>query len=190
MLSCPLGDGAELRPLEPWQAHHLAAYTDRVRAHLTPWLPWAHEVTDTDSARRFLRRYAERQAADEGRIYGIWQGEELIGGMIYRLFDAEEGSCELGAWLAPEAQGRGLVTRAAALMIDWAVGARGLSRVEWKVSPANAASIAVAERLGMTHEGTLRSLFAMGGKRHDLQVWSVLADEWRAGPAGTDHSHG
>jgi ribosomal-protein-serine acetyltransferase len=179
MLSAPLGDGAELRPLEPWQAKTLAAYTDRVREHLTPWLPWAHEVTDAASARRFLTAYAERQAADEGRIYGIWQGEELLGGMIFRVFSVEQGSCELGAWLAPEAQGRGLVTRAASLMIDWAVEVRGIVRVEWRVDPANAGSIAVAKRLGMTHEGTMRSVFAMGGTRHDLQVWSVLAEEWR-----------
>ena len=181
MLSTPLGDGAELRPLEPWQAAELAAYTDRVRDHLTPWLPWAHSVTDTGSARAFLQRYADKQAADSGRIYGIWLDGALVGGMLFRLFDTDQGSCELGAWLAPEAQGRGLVTTAARRMIDWAVGVRGMARVEWLVSPGNGPSIAVAKRLGMTHEGTLRSAFAMGGRRHDLQVWALLAEEWRAG---------
>jgi RimJ/RimL family protein N-acetyltransferase len=185
MFSTPLGDGAELHPLEPWQAAELAAYTDRVRDHLTPWLPWAHAVTDTESARAFLQRYADRQAADEGRIYGIRLDGELVGGMLFRLFSPSGGSCELGAWLAPGAQGRGLVTTAARRMIDWAVGVRGLERVEWLVSPDNGPSIAVAERLGMTYEGTLRSVFSMGGRRHDLQVWALPADEWRAG-AGRD----
>ncbi|MTE18256.1 GNAT family N-acetyltransferase [Streptomyces sp. TRM43335] len=180
MLSTPLGDGAELCPLEPWQAPELAAYTERVRDHLAPWLPWAHSVTDEESARAFLQRHADRQAADEGRIYGIRLDGELVGGMMFRLFDAAAGSCELGAWLAPEAQGRGLVTAAASRMIDWAVGVRGLSRVEWLVSPENGPSVAVARRLGMTHEGTLRSVFPLGGRRHDLQVWSLLAEEWRA----------
>ncbi|MDT0345612.1 GNAT family N-acetyltransferase [Streptomyces litchfieldiae] len=187
MLSTPLGPGAELHPLEPWQAAELAAYTDRAREHLEPWLPWAHAVTDEESARRFLQRYADRQAADDGRIYAIRLDGELVGGMIFRLFDAAQGSCELGAWLAPEAQGRGLVTRAASVMIDWAVGVRGLARVEWLVSPHNGPSIAVARRLGMTHEGTLRSVFEMGGRRHDLQVWALLADEWRK--PTTSHSH-
>jgi ribosomal-protein-serine acetyltransferase len=179
VLSTPLGVGAELRSLEPWQAAEFAAYAERTRDHMTPWLPWAHEVRDAESARRFLQGYADKQAADRGRIYGIRLDGELVGGMIFRLFNVEEGSCELGAWLAPEAQGRGLVTRAAAAMTDWAVGTRGITRVEWMVNPANGPSIAVAKRLGMTHEGTLRSVFEMGGKRHDLQVWSVLADEWQ-----------
>jgi RimJ/RimL family protein N-acetyltransferase len=73
-------------------------------------------------------------------------------------------------------------------MISWAVTVRGIVRVEWLVSPANAASIAVAKRLGMTYEGTMRSVFPMNGESHDLQVWSVLADEWRHRPAA--HSNG
>ncbi|WP_031507633.1 GNAT family N-acetyltransferase [Streptomyces megasporus] len=179
MLSTPLGDGAELRPLEPWQAAEFAAHTDRARDHLAPWLPWARSVVDTESARAFLQRYADKQAADQGRLYGIRLDGALVGGMMFRLFDAEGGSCELGAWLAPEARGRGLVTTAARRMIDWAVGARGMHRVEWLVSPENTPSIAVAQRLGMTHEGTLRGVFALGGRRHDLQVWALLAEEWK-----------
>ena len=31
-MTCPLGDGAELRPLEPWQAAELAAHIDQERA--------------------------------------------------------------------------------------------------------------------------------------------------------------
>ncbi|WP_049578000.1 GNAT family N-acetyltransferase [Streptomyces sp. SBT349] len=187
MLSTPLGPGAELCPLEPWQAEELAAFTDRARDHLSPWLPWAHDVTDTESARGFLQRYADRQAADSGRILGIRLDGALVGGTIFRVFSAAQGSCEIGAWLSPEAQGRGLVTRAAGAMIEWAVEARGLARVEWLVSPANAPSIAVARRLGMTHEGTLRSVFGMSGTRHDLEVWAVLAEEWRKGNAPHPH---
>lgn len=184
MLSTPLAEGAELTTLEPWQAAELAAFTDRNRAHLEPWLPWAHAVTDEASARRFLQAYADKQARDAGRMFAIRLDGELVGGMIYRLFDTEQGSCELGAWLSPEAQGRGLVTQASRRMIDWAVGVRGLSRVEWLVDPANKASIAVAKRLGMSHEGTLRSLFEMAGKRHDLEVWSLLSHEWQPAQGG------
>ncbi|UED88197.1 GNAT family N-acetyltransferase [Streptomyces profundus] len=180
MLGNDLGEGAVLCPLEPYQAAEFAAWTEANRAHLAPWLPWVHAVTDTASARTLLQHYAEREAADEGRIYAIRQDGELVGGTLFRVFDTAQGSCELGAWLAPEAQGRGLVTRAAGAMIDWAVDERGMARMEWMVSPVNAASIAVAKRLGMRHEGTLRSVFEMAGERHDLEMWAVLADEWRA----------
>ena len=176
MLSLSLGDGAELRALEPWQADEFAAYVDEARPHLAPWLPWATSITDEATAREFLQRYADRQAADEGRIYGIWLDGRLVGGTLFRIFDVGSGVCELGVWLAPSAQGRGLVTRAARHMINWAF-ARGLQRVEWFCAVDNKPSIAGAQRLGMTREGVLRSAFLVNGTRQDIEVWSLLAGE-------------
>lgn len=184
MLSHPLADDAELRALEPWQAAEFAAYVERVRPHLAPWLPWATTVTGVDEARAFLQRYAERQARDEGRIYGIWVGGRLEGGLLFRTFDAANGECEIGVWISPEAGGRGLVTRAARHLIGWAFRDRGMGRVEWYCVPHNAPSIATAERLGMTHEGTLRQAFLFHGERQDAQVWSLLATEWDGGEQG------
>ena len=180
MLFHPLVGGAVLTALEPWQAAEFAAHVDRERAHLAPWLPWAGRVVDEDSAREFLQRYADSQAADGGRLYGIRDGGALVGGALYRVFEPRFGSCEVGVWLAAGAQGRGLVTSAAAVLIDWAFDARGMGRVEWRTVPGNARSIATAKRLGMTREGVLRSAYPMGGVRYDVEVWSVLPQEWRA----------
>ncbi|MBV7699695.1 GNAT family N-acetyltransferase [Streptomyces sp. TRM70350] len=181
MLGLPLGDGAELRPLEPWQAQEFAAHTARIRDRLSPWLPWADTVRDTESARRWLQEFADSQANDGPRVYGILLRGELVGGTLFRLFDPAIGLCELGVWLAPEAEGRGLATRAAAALADWAVTVRGMTRVQWLVDSNNARSIAVAKRLGMSYEGTMRRAMVLtDGQRNDLQVWSVLADEWKA----------
>ena len=183
MFSHDLGGGAELRSLEPWQAEEFAAHVERVRAHLAPWIPFASRVVDAESARALLQDFAARQARDEGRMYGIWVDGSLAGGTLFRVFDTTAGMCEIGVWLAPELQGHGLITRAVRHMIDWAVDVRGLSRVEWHTDPRNEPSRAVARRLGMTLEGTLRSSFLLGGERRDTEVWAVLADEWRS-PAG------
>ncbi|MFI7238657.1 hypothetical protein [Streptomyces cyaneofuscatus] len=67
MLSVCLGEGGELRATEPWQAAEFAAYVDRARDHLAPWLPWVHPVTDTASARRFPQEMADSQARDGAR---------------------------------------------------------------------------------------------------------------------------
>jgi len=181
----PLGDGAELRPLEPWQARELSEHIDRVREHLRPWTGLADRLTDVDSARRYLQEYADEQARDTGRIYGIWVDGTLSGGALFRRFAVDDGVCELGVWIGPEVQGRGLVTRAAATLIDWAVRVRGITRIEWVTEPANVRSQAVARRLGMTLEGVQRSAFVRRGERRDAQVWALLAEEWlaRGGPA-------
>jgi len=174
MLSLDLGDGAELRPLEPWRAAEFAAYVDAHRGHLGPWLPWALSITDEGSARAFLQRYADRQAADEGRIYGLWEHGKLVGGTLFRVFDVASSSCEIGVWLAADAVGRGLVTRAARAMAAWAVDERGIRRVEWHCVPENLPSRAVAERLGMELEGVQRQAFEHDGRLWDIELWALV----------------
>ncbi|MFF8616051.1 GNAT family N-acetyltransferase [Streptomyces sp. NPDC015350] len=181
MFAVSLGDdGAELRPLEIWQAQEFLAHMDRARELVDPWIPFASFATDLESTRALLGRYAQKQAADTGRLYGIWLDGTLVGGVLFRIFDAESGNCEVGCWLEPAAQGRGLITRASRKLIDWAVYERGMHRVEWVASAANRRSIAVAERLGMKRDGVLRESYPYRGERHDSEIWSVLAPEWRA----------
>ncbi|MGW9129292.1 GNAT family N-acetyltransferase [Streptomyces sp. NPDC055681] len=182
MYAISLGDdGAELRPLEPWRAEEFLAHIDRGREFIGQHNALPDVVTDLESSRAFLQAYAEKTAADAGRLHGIWTGDKLVGAVLLRTMDIEQGTAEAGCWLEPSAVGKGLVTRAARVIIDWAVEERGIHRVEWWVSSTNEASIAVARRLGMTKDGVLRASYLYRGKRHDEEIWSVLAPEWRAG---------
>lgn len=169
---------AELRPLEPWQAEEFLAHVDRARATVDPWIPWATFSTDLDSARATLQRYADKQAADAGRIHGIWLEGTLVGGVMFPKFDAGSGNCEIGCWTEPAGTGHGLITAAARHLVDYAFGERGMKRIEWVTTPANERSQAVAQRLGMRLDGVLRSEWAYGPGRQDSQVWSLLAEEW------------
>jgi ribosomal-protein-serine acetyltransferase len=177
-------DGAQLRPLEPWQAEEFLAHMDRGRQFIGQYIGFADAVTDLATSRAMLRSYAEKAASDTGRIYGIWLDGTLVGGVLFRTMDVENGTAEVGCWLEPSATGKGLVTRAARIIIGWAIEERGIHRVEWLVSTENEASIAVARRLGMTRDGVLRDRYPHHGKRHDTEVWSVLAPEWKARSSG------
>jgi len=72
------------------------------------------------------------------------------------------------------------------ILIDWAVEERGIHRVEWVAAAGNVPSLNVARRLGMSRDGVLRQKHPHHGVRHDLEVWSVLAPEWRAARADAD----
>ncbi|MCS0636667.1 GNAT family N-acetyltransferase [Streptomyces sp. LP05-1] len=180
MFGVSLGeDGAELRPLEPWQAEEYFAHLERGREYIGRYVGLADACHDLESSRALLQRFAEKAAADEARIYGIWLDGTLVGGVLFVTFDVAHGTAEAGCWLEPAAAGRGLVTRAVRVLIDWAVEVRGIHRVEWVAGAENAASIAVARRVGMTKEGTRRGCYLHRGVRQDMEVWSVLAPEWR-----------
>jgi ribosomal-protein-serine acetyltransferase len=183
VFAIPLGDDdAQLRPLEPWQAEEFLAHIERGREFIGRYTGLANAARDLDASRAFLRSYAEKAAADTGRIWGIWRSGQLVGGVLFRTMDVPSGVVEAGCWLEPSAVGQGLVTRAARIIIDWAVRERGVHRVEWHVASENTASIAVARRLGMTRDGVLRESYPHHGKRADVEIWSVLAPEWQARP--------
>ncbi|MYX08104.1 GNAT family N-acetyltransferase [Streptomyces sp. SID8375] len=173
------GDGAELRPLEPWHAGEFLAHMDRGREYIGQYVTLPDRATDLASATAFLQMYADKAAADSGRLYGIWSDGVLVGGVLFVTFDVTFGSCEAGCWLEESAVGRGLITRATRVIIDWAVEERGMHRVEWIAASANTPSINVAKRLGMVREGVQRESYPHRGVRHDMEVWSVLAPEWR-----------
>ncbi|MER6911843.1 GNAT family protein [Streptomyces sp. NPDC000594] len=183
MFAIPLGTGdgerAELRPLEPWQAEEFFAHMERGREFIGRHIGLPDVNRTVEEARAYLTAYAEKQAADSGRIFGIWADGTLVGGVLFRLFDAAQGTCEVGCWLERDAIGRGLVTRAAGVIIDWAVEERGIQRVEWVAGARNEPSIRTAQRLGMRRDGVLRQANLYRGERHDLEVWSILAPEWR-----------
>ena len=188
MYAISLGDDAELRPLEPWHAGELLAHLERGREFIGQYIPFGTTETDLLSARAKLQRYADMRAADTGSLHGLWLDGTLVGGVLFLNFDATTGNCEVGCWLEPAATGRGLVTRAMRVLIDWAVEQRGIHRVEWVAAAGNRPSLNVARRLGMTRDGVRREAHPYGGVRHDLEVWSVLAPEWRAAHARASHN--
>jgi RimJ/RimL family protein N-acetyltransferase len=180
MFRLALGNHAELRPLEPWQATEFLDHLDRARGHIMPWVGRSFSsASDLDAARAVLQRYADSRARDAGDIFGIWRNEVLVGGVMFVSFDAASGSAEVGCWLEQGAEGLGLATAAATELIDWAINTRGLSRIEWQTKADNSRSISVAKRLGMHLDGTMREAIP-DTPRGDLEIWSVLAEEWKA----------
>ena len=91
---------------------------------------------------------------------------------------------EMTMLLSQEARGRGLATRALALLIEWGVRDLEMQRIQAVVHPENARSIAMFERLGFQREGLLRRLRPRATGREDRILFAVLAEEWI--PPGCD----
>ena len=75
----------------------------------------------------------------------------------------------------PPARGRGLATRAAALLSSWALAGGGFARVEAWAEPANVASQRVLLGAGFAREGVLRSFLSFGDRRADAVVFARTA---------------
>ena len=95
-------------------------------------------------------------------------------GCVVLLLRPQEGVAGLGYWLLPEARGRGLASRAVALLTEWGLDEQQLARVEAWVEPHNEASTSVLLRCGFEREGHLRSFLSFPTRRADALVFSRI----------------
>ncbi|MGO9904006.1 MAG: GNAT family N-acetyltransferase [Solirubrobacteraceae bacterium] len=90
------------------------------------------------------------------------------------VFSAHRQVAGIGYWIAPDAQGNGLATRAVVLLSRWALQSAGMIRVEALLDPNNIASRRVVEKSGFRREGHLRSYLELDGRPADALVFSLL----------------
>ncbi len=82
---------------------------------------------------------------------------------------------EIGWAFLPSEWGKGYATEGARAAIDWAVDHLGSNQINHCIDTGNAASIAVAHKLGATW---LRADFDSHGK--EIQVYGQTREQWRA----------
>lgn len=82
---------------------------------------------------------------------------------------------EIGYWTAPWARGRGVASRATALLARWGLEELGLNRVELLADVDNTASVRAAEKAGFVHEGVARLARPdRHGIGHDMVLLSLV----------------
>jgi ribosomal-protein-serine acetyltransferase len=172
--------GPSLRPLGVDDADELHALVDANRAHLLPWMPWAGQ--ERAGTVEFLDAAVVQAATGDGAQYAILDGGRIAGTVGFHRVDWRNAAGSIGYWLAADAQGRGLMTRAVAACLDHAFDAWDLHRIEIRAAPDNARSRAVPERLGFVQEGILREAERHADRFGDLVVYAMLAADWRARP--------
>jgi RimJ/RimL family protein N-acetyltransferase len=103
--------------------------------------------------------------------------DRLLGSIGFTGIDWDDLRGSIGYWVAAEARGRGVATRAVRLLSGWGFEELGFGRVEIKTEPGNTISQRVAKRAGFSREGLLRSHALIKGRRRDMIVFSLLADD-------------
>lgn len=170
-----LGDGIELRSWSLDDAPEIFAIVDANRDHLRAWFPWVDRTAGPVQIAEFIETSRRREDAREGN--GIYVNGTLVGsaGLSWAT---EEMQGEIGYWLAADAQGQGLVTRAVRALTTYGFEEVGLHRMTIKAAVENARSRAVAERLGFVQEGVLREGGNTGLGRVDLVIYGLIVHEW------------
>jgi [ribosomal protein S5]-alanine N-acetyltransferase len=120
------------------------------------------------------------QERGEGYFWGVFltESDDLIG--IVSLTEVVRGplqSCWLGYSLDQAQNGKGYITAAVRLVIDYTFQVLKLHRIEAGVMPHNVASIRVLEKSGFEKEGLSKKNVFINGKWEDHFHFAIVNPE-------------
>ncbi|WP_331766493.1 GNAT family protein [Embleya sp. NBC_00896] len=145
-------------------------------------------VTDPDATGRFQwqgwsdpgrwrRTWAENGllGEDAGQLI-VAAGADRLGFVAWRKAVTSRTSwCwNIGIQLLPQAQGRGVGTRAQLMLVRYLFAHTPVVRIEADTETENIAEQRALEKCGLTREGVLRSLVFRDGRWRDVVRYSVL----------------
>lgn len=167
--------------------------------HLAPWSP----LPDTDPpdfdalfAQQLARSVEGFAAGTSCRLLAFDGDGSLVG--AFNLNNVTRGvfqNADAGWWVGVDHLRRGYAVEAVRALLSLAFAPRrpelaldgvgsglGLHRVQCGIIPANAASLAVAERVGFRREGLARRYLKINGRWQDHVLLAVTLED-REGPA-------
>lgn len=175
----PLTDGVVT--LRPWgEAGDVEALVeacnDRAIAEFLDMIPSPY--TD-DDARDYIERTQQGWAEGKTSNFAMLVDGAAVGSIGVHWFEPDQGVAEVGYWVAPQARGRGVCTRALRLVSRWVLERPGMARLQLRADEENRSSRKVAENAGFTQEGILRSsrFNPRLDRRINFVMYSLLSGE-------------
>jgi ribosomal-protein-serine acetyltransferase len=172
-------------PARPAHAAALAMLIQQNREHLREFLPAVVELASLAEATNYLE--AAAAWADDGEIleWYLFSGAELCGSIRVKDIDQSDRKAKIGYFLGSQFEGKGIMTASVRIILDYCFATLQLNRIELHCAATNAASQALALRLGFTLEGVLRQDEWLNGAFVDQHVYGLLSAEFLAtGAAG------
>ena len=125
-------------------------------------------------------RLKETKEGCELLLFIYYKGQ-LAGRISAHEIDYKTKKTEIGYLLLKEFRGKGIITRCASELERFLFEDLDINRIELTVDPKNLPSIAIAKKLGYTHEGTLRESYFNEylGEYRDDQIWSTLKSDFK-----------
>lgn len=178
-ISFPILPDLNLREIVLEDAAAIYQAIDTHRDYLRIWLPFVDNMRSVADEEAFLKNVLTVPAERYEPVFGIWNDRNEICGLIgFHFTDFTNHRTEIGYWLLPEYQHRGIITTSVRKLCQWAVEEKGMKRIQIRCATGNAASNGIPIRLGFHHEGTERAgELLSSGEYADINVYSILKEE-------------
>lgn len=172
-----IDDDISLKVLEQSDAPALYAVVDRNRDYLRQWLPWVDGMKKVEDYQPVISMWRKQFADEDGFEAGIFYQGKVVGMIGLQGIKRNARKTSIGYWLDSDYQEKGIMTRACQALIDYAFQTLNLNRVEICCATENRKSRAIPERLGFTHEGTIRECEFLYDHYVDIEVYGLLKSD-------------
>ena len=172
-----LTDQIQISLSVPQFAEELFSLTDRNRSFLRVWLPWLDGTKASSDTRQFLEQQLHRFAKGEALHVTIFYEGAIAGVAGFNSIDRTNRIGYIGYWLGEEFNGKGIMTTVVRDLIAIGRDFYSLQKIDIRCATANARSRAIPERLGFSHEGTLRRAERVYEQWYDHEVYALLLGE-------------
>jgi len=176
MFSRVLSDSLRISISIPQYADDLFDLTDRNRQYLRQWLPWLDDVRTADDTKHFLTAQVGRIARGESLHTTIFSDGMIAGVAGFNSIDRINRIGYIGYWLGQEFTGKGIMTDVVRDLIEIGVSYYSLQKIDIRCATGNLRSRAIPERLGFSHEGTLRRAEWLYDQWLDHEVYALLIE--------------
>jgi ribosomal-protein-serine acetyltransferase len=151
------------------------------RERLRPWDDWPDKGQTIDDIRAWLREDMANWLLRKHFEIGIWirESDSFVGSISLRPQNWDIPSFEIGYWIRTSAEGKGYMTEALTLLIDYLFESQKAKRVMLRIDARNTRSIALAERLHFQQEGILRNCeLATDGTLRNMIFFALTPEDW------------
>ncbi|PKV66324.1 GNAT family N-acetyltransferase [Pontibacter ramchanderi] len=165
---------------------------DSGRLYLREWLPFIDFSQSASDTELYLRSVTAPGNLQD-KVYIIRYQEQVAGIIGYKTIDRVNCKLEIGYWLGESFQGKAIMVRSCQALIKHAFEYMRMNRIQIKVGVGNTKSSRIPQRLGFQLEGIERAGEWLRGQFIDLEVYSLLKQEWleqkpTSGPGGNDRA--
>ncbi|MBV1911822.1 MAG: GNAT family N-acetyltransferase [Kangiellaceae bacterium] len=167
-----------LRPgrLSDFESVNQYALKEQVYRYIRP--PEGDERTH-----RMLESMAKPWFLVEGQWHGLiitYSAEDrAIGDIVFRVDDEATRRIELGYRLSPENSGKGIISEAAAAVVDMLFRELDIVKIVARCDPRNIPSYQIMEKLGMKREAEFKSHYLNGDELTDQFDYGLLRKDWQ-----------
>ncbi|MGB1242279.1 MAG: GNAT family N-acetyltransferase [Chitinophagales bacterium] len=170
LLKIPIESNLYLAIRESRHAQEQFELIEENRLHLRERLPWLDFNKTVGDSLSNIEGAIKGYEVGKSLVLGIWFEEKLVGVISFNSISKLYKKATIGYWLSKDCQGKGIMTKACKVLIDYGFENLNLHRIEIRCAVGNTKSRAIPERLGFIQEGILKD----AGWLYDHYVDSVV----------------